>query len=175
MKAIWSVAVIFEDAKAQEFAITFCDSLVRRFWSDFEFDVSWWAFEGLRQPDAADEALKKSSGADVIVFSLQSQSQIPAHVQRWTDAWLQRRGEREGALVGLLNAADESKDRAVVEQGFLRQLANRAGMDFLTEVPQNLLRRFPETLESCSERAHQVTTVLDGILHRPGPAPRMPR
>lgn len=175
MKAIWSVAVIFEDSRAQERAITFCDCLVRKFWSDFEFDVSWWAFDGLGEPESAEEALKKSLGAHVIVFSVQSESQVPAHVQRWTNSWLERRGEREGAFVGLLNAVRDSNDNPVAAQGFLRQLAHRAGMDFLTEVPQNLARRFPETLESCSERAHQVTTVLDGILHGSAPSPRVPR
>jgi len=174
MKATWSVAVIFEDAKAQEAAITFCDSLVRRFWADFEFDVSWWAFEGLERPEAAEEATNKSLGADVVVFSVQAQSEVPEHVQQWADAWQERRGKREGALVGLLNAGEITKPEPGIAQGFLRHLAHRAGMDFLTEVPQNLLHRFPETLESCSERAHQVTTILDGILHRPSPTPRIP-
>ena len=174
MKATWSVAVIFEDARTQETAITFCDSLVRRFWAELEFDVSWWAFKGLERPEAAEEAINKSLGADVVVFSVQGQSEVPAHVQQWADAWLERRGKREGALVGLLNAEEDAKPEPVRAQGFLRHLAHRAGMDFLTEVPQNLVNRFPETLESCSERAHHVTTVLDGILHRPAPAPRSP-
>ena len=174
MKATWSVAVIFEDAKAQENAITFCDSLVRKFWADFEFDVSWWAFEGLRAPEAADEALNKSLGANLVVFAVQSQPELPAHIHQWTSDWLERRGRREGTLVGLINSPENNAEPMLV-QGFLRHLAHCAGMDFLTEIPQNLARRIPETLESCSERARQVTTVLDGILHRSNPVPRLPR
>ena len=174
MKAIWSLAVIFENAEAQERAIIFCDSLVRNFWTDFEFEVSWWAFDGLKTAEAAEEALNKSFAANLVVFAVQSQRELPAHIHQWTSNWLQRRGRREGTLVGLLNSADDSNADTMFVQAFLRHCAHTAGMDFLTKIPQNLARRVPETLESCSERAHHVTGVLNGILHRPNSAPRLP-
>jgi hypothetical protein len=174
MKATWSVAVIFENAHAQEMAITFCDSLVRKFWADFEFDVGWWAFDGLKVAQAAEEALTKSIGANLVVFAVQSQRELPAHIHQWTSDWLQRRGRREGTLVGLLNSASDNSAEPMFIDAFLRHCAHAAGMDFLTEIPQNLARRIPETLESCSERAHQVTRVLNGILHQPNSAPRLP-
>lgn len=174
MKATWSVAVIFEDTGAQEKAIQFCDSLVRKFWSDFKFDVVWWAFDGLKSAEAAEEALNKSLAANLVVFAVQSQRELPAHIHQWMSDWLQRRGTREGTLVGLLNSAADTNSGSIFVQTFLRHCAHTAGMDFLTEIPENLALRIPETLESCSERAHQITGVLNGILHRPNSAPRLP-
>ncbi|HET9804080.1 MAG TPA: hypothetical protein VFP96_12640 [Candidatus Acidoferrum sp.] len=174
MKATWSVAVIFEDAKSQERAITFCDSLVRKFWADFEFDVGWWSFEGLKHPDASKEALDKSLAANLVVFAVRSQRELPAHIHQWTSDWLHRRGNLEGTLVGLFDSAEDSNVEPACVQAFLRHCAHAAGMDFLTEIPQDLARPVPETLESCSERAHQVTGVLNAILHQPNSVPRLP-
>ena len=174
MKATRSVAVIFEDADAQERAIKFCDSLVRNFWGDFEFDVGWWAFDGLKAAENAEEALNKSFAADVVVFAPQSQRELPAHIHQWTNEWLKRRGKREGTLVGLFHSADDKDSQPMFVHAFLRYCARTAGMDFLTEIPQNLAWRIPETLESCSERAHEVTSLLNGILHRPNSSPHLP-
>ena len=41
MKANWSVVIIYEDLPTREEAVKFSDGLVRRFWSEFEFDVGW--------------------------------------------------------------------------------------------------------------------------------------
>jgi hypothetical protein len=172
LKANWSVAVIYDEPKARETAMTFCDCLVQKFWAESEFDVSWWSVSGLEQTSAAEEALKRSVGADVVVFAIQEQ--MPTHFHQWANEWLNRRGTREGALVGLITAGDRPSGETVLIEGFLRHLAHCAGMDFLTEVPQAISLRIPESLESCAERAHQVTTVLDGILHQPG-SPRSPK
>jgi hypothetical protein len=40
-------------------------------------------------------------------------------------------------------------------------------MDYLTEVPQEITQPIPNSLESFSERAQQVTSVLREILHKP--------
>jgi hypothetical protein len=48
---------------------------------------------------------------------------------------------------------------------YLRAAAHRAGMDYWTSIPQNLARSVPDSLDSYSERATQVTTLLDEILH----------
>lgn len=173
MKATWSVAVIYDEAQARETAMAFCDSLVHKFWADNEFDVSWWHAARLQHPQDAEEALKRSATADVVVFAIQPQS--PAYLHDWANEWLNRRGNREGALVGLIPTNEPLGVERTFMHGFLRHLAHCAGMDFLTAVPQAIPRRAPESLESWAKRAHQVTTVLDGILHRPGSTPRLPQ
>lgn len=173
LKATWSVAVIYDEAKAREIGMAFCDSLVEKFWAENEFDVSWWSVGVLQEPNAAEQALKRSVEADVVVFAIGTE--LPDCLHDWTNQWLSRRGRREGALVGLIARTKQAGDGMSEVDGFLRHLAHSAGMDFLTGVPQTIPRRFSESLESCCERAHQVTAVLDGILHQPGSVPRSPR
>ena len=172
LKATWSVAVIFDKAKARETGMAFCDSLVHKFWADNEFDVSWWNLNELQESSTAEQALKKSAVADVVVFAIEGVGSD--HFQEWTNQWLKRRGRRKGALVGLVPCTGQSASGPALIERFLRHLAHRAGMDFLTAVPQIVPRRASESLESCDERAHRVTTVLDGILHRTGSVPRLP-
>ena len=55
---------------------------------------------------------------------------------------------------------------------YLRAVAHRAGMDYLTQVPEQLGRVFPESLDFYSERAAQMTDVLEEILQQ-HPPPRL--
>jgi hypothetical protein len=166
MKATWYVTAFYEDAETRESAMAFCDILVKRFWSHFEFDVSWWSFASLQDPGSAGEAARKAAGADFVIFSMRAASEAPLGVQEWVEAWLHQRGSREGALVGLAGSANPCVEKA---QLYLRQVAHRAGMDYLTEVPQDMPRLIAESPDLFTQRAQQVTTVLNEILHPPPP------
>jgi hypothetical protein len=164
-KAAWSVVVVYEDSAGREQAVDFCDQLVQRFLARFEFDVSWWSF-GLLQKDAvAMEAAAKAAQADLVIISSVQREDFPTPVRRWLESWRDRRGEREGILAGVLGQELVGKWEAA-KHYYLRQVAHRAAMDYLTQVPQNISRGIPESLESYSERAAQVTSVLDEILHQ---------
>jgi hypothetical protein len=164
-KAAWSVVAVYEDNAAREQAVDFCDQLVKRFWAQFEFDVSWWSF-GLLQKDAvAIEAAAKAAQADLVIISSVQREDLPTPVKRWIESWRGRRGDREGILAGLLGPELAGRWEAA-KHYYLRQVAHQAAMDYLTQVPQNISRGIPESLESYSERAAQVTSVLDEILHQ---------
>jgi len=47
-------------------------------------------------------------------------------------------------------------------------------MDYLTDVPPEITRPIPDSLESFSERAQQITSVLDEILRKPIHPPSLP-
>jgi hypothetical protein len=165
VKTAWSVVVIYEDITAREQAVDFCDQLVRRFWARFEFDVSWWSFALLEKATVALEAANQAARANLVIFSSVRSEQFPAPVTGWIESWLGRRGDREGILAGLV-PSEPAEGRVATNPYYLRQVAHRAGMDYLTQVPPNLLRSIPESLEFYAQRAVQVTSVLDEILHQ---------
>jgi len=171
-KAAWSVVAVYEDPAARDRAVGFCDQLVGRFWAHFEFDVSWWSFALLEQALAANEASDKAAHADLIVISATPEGEFPASLKAWMDSWLGRRGEREGMLVGLIEDAGDPSVGEVPKHHWLRDAAHRASMDYLTQVPQDISRSFPDSLDSYTERADQVTTLLDDILHQQPPPPQ---
>ena len=166
MKAKWSVAVIYEDTGAQDAAVAFCDELVKRFWAEHSFEVTWWPFARLEESQIAADAKRKAAEAHLVVFA--TGKPIPLHILHWTEQWIAERNQLEGALVGL-----PCGDASAELHCFLRRLAHRAGMDFLTRVPQTL-RLAPESPEACTQRAHQVGSVLDSILRYRHLPPRSP-
>jgi hypothetical protein len=173
MKATWSVVMVYEDNEAREAALAFCDRLVERFWKQFGFDTSWWSFEMLQEADGARTAARHSAEADLIVVAARPEGEMPAHIQSWIESWLDHRCDREGALVGLLGQGPAQSGAAAGRDLYLRQVAHRGGLDYLTKVPQSISEPIPDSLDSYSERAGEITSVLDEILHQPPPPSRM--
>jgi hypothetical protein len=162
MKGTWSVVVIYENEEARDAAVQFCDCLVERFWSQCGFDVSWWSYALLEEGTTAAQARDKATEAHLVVFAIGQE--LPGHVRSWIEDWVLRRGEREGACAGLLPSTV-----AESTQIYLREAAHRAGMDFLTQVPPNISWSMADGIESCTERAHQTTSILEEILRSPRP------
>src|SRR5438045_4281282 len=166
-KATCSIVVIYQDMEAREEAVKFCDRLIERFWGGYEFDVNWWAVDALSEARAARDASVKAVEADLMVFASGAEAEIPAAVKEWIETWVSQRGDREGALVGLM---DPGPGGALAQKFvYLRNVAHRGGMDYLTQAPQELSRAIPDSIESYTERADQVTSVLDELLKYKAP------
>ena len=172
-KAAWSVVVVYEDAAARERAVGFCDQLVNRFWAKCDFDVSWWPFTVLEKADSAREAAEKAAHADLIAFSSNPEGDFPRPVKTWIETWLTQRGDREGMLIGLLEPVVGAGSREGQKHYYLRNAAHQGAMDYLTQVPQDISRSIPDSLDSYTQRADQVTSLLDDILHQQPPPPHL--
>jgi hypothetical protein len=169
MKATWSIVVIYENTETRASAMAFCDSLLEQFWVDSGLDVGWWSFETLQQASSARKAADKARKADWIICAPHSAGDMPEHVCAWVESWLDRRGDHEGTLVGLIPESHSAEKHV-----YLRSVAHRAGMDYLTQLPEALSQPITDARDSFTERAHQVTSVLDDILHHAGTPPRLP-
>ena len=167
-----SVAVVYEDSQCREEAVKFCDVLVQRFWATHGFDISWSSFTNLQQSSAAADSADKAAKAALIVFATRPEGELPIDVVLWIQKWSSKRCDREGALVGLLDPVARNA-MADDKHLYLRNLAHHAGMDYLTKMPENISRGLPDSLDSCSQRAQRVTSVLDEILHKQ-PVPQQP-
>ena len=165
MKRTWSIVVIYEDAATREHAVRACDHLVERLWTEGELDVKWWSCAMLEEPALAREGMEKAVGADLIILSLRRDCDLARSVTEWIESWLPQRGDREGALVDLTGQDAEAGEAAAERHVYLRHAAHRGGMDYLTREPESVSWSMPDSLESFTARADQVTRVLDEILH----------
>ena len=156
-----------------------CDHLVERFWGQWDFAVSWWSCAMLEGGRLGNEAVSKAAEADLIIFAMQPERDLPISVRQWIETWLPQRADREGALVDLKSHDRKSYDLeecqpAVQRHVYLRNTAHRCGLDYLTSEPQTVSRAIPDSLDSFAARAERVTTVLDQILHTQPTPPGMP-
>jgi len=168
-----SVLVLYENGTARDRAVQFCDSLVQRFWPTFGFDLSWCDWQRLQDPKQAKEFTQKAVETELLVVATGGQGKLPLHVRDWLELSLQDRGDREGVLVDLYVAEIGCNPEASATQLYLRKFAHLCGMDYLTAVPESLPHCFPESPESYTFRATQVTNVLAGILQQSSLRPRM--
>jgi len=171
-KTAWSVVVVYDDAAAREKAVDFCDQLVERFWARFQFDVNWWSFGLLATEATAAEAADSAARADlVILFSLR-RGDFPRPIKDWIESWLARRSEREGILAGLVPGSGfEASGYEAEKHHYLRDVAHRGAMDYLTQLPQSICHSIPESLDFYMQRAEERSSVLEEILCRQPPPP----
>lgn len=165
--------IVYENSQSREQALQFWQRMEKQYPTVKEFDVTWWTFESLANPIDADKALSKVTRADLIVFASGSEGDFPDGLKQWIETWLGRRGEREGALVGLVKGQVGLCMLPGLKEIYLRQVAHRAGMDYLSEFPPTGLLALPDSLDSFCDRAGRITSVLDDIL-RARALPRPP-
>jgi len=169
-KESWSVVVVYEDTFARDRAMQLCDHLVREFWSNIEFDFHWWRFSYLGERLLAEEAAAHALTARVIIFATTPQAGLPLVVQDWVESWVDKRGEREGVVIGLATTGGAYPCGSAADV-YVRSVARRAGMDYLTEALPVAPGTLPNSLDTYRQRAAQKTSVLDEILsHAPPPA-----
>jgi hypothetical protein len=170
MKAISRILVLCQNNECRAAAVAFCDRLVQRFWTSREFDIKWLSFAELSEQAKFDEAVVRAKTAALLITSMQPGFDIPHEVRAWAEAWAAGRGEREGSIIALGDPGHIAAGGVSENFVYLRGIAHRAGLDYLTEMPEKIGQNIPEGLEAYPERAQQVTRVLDQILQRKMPA-----
>jgi hypothetical protein len=165
----WSVLAVCEDAAIHTHALGVCDQFVKQYWAEVEFEFSWWLFADLGDCEKARAATLAAADADIIIFATRPEGDLPAMVQAWVESWLARRGEREGAIIDLVPDLAGSKGSPSHKHLYLREIAHRAKMDFLSEMPRTMPGTIPNDTAAVAKRASQITSVLDEILHQSRP------
>jgi hypothetical protein len=169
IKTAAQVVIVYEDNGTRDEALKFFDQLVKRFWSRCEFDLAWVSFSDLDSEASLQTAIDKAAKSALIIFSVLPNHEIPFSVRAWVEAWVTRRAEREGVIVGLKDPGNSMVGGASSNYRYLRGIALRAGMDYLTQLPETINHAIPDSLDSVSKRACQVTSVLDQILQKKTP------
>jgi len=168
-KETWFVVVVYDDAATRQRAMEVCDHLAKRFWAEVELKFHWWRTDFLEDAGMAATAAENSRNADFIVVCILPDGELSPVFQQWFEGWIAGREGREGALIDLTATTGPSPFAAQRKKVFLRDVAHRAGMDYLTHFPPVINRSLPDSFETATLRATQMTTVLDGILHHAPP------
>jgi hypothetical protein len=175
-KELNRILVIYENTAAREHAWRESCALCEAKQVETIGEPAWYSFRQLADsPDVNTDASARAAAADLIIFAVTPSGDLPGEIKLWIESWISKRSDREGALVGLLAGAGNPGDLPCLKEIFLRHAARRACMDFLSRVPPALSRVMPNCPEDCSERSHQVTSLLDDILHANVPPPGLSR
>ncbi len=153
-----SIAVVYENVAARDVAIRHCDALAQKFMGDLEFDITWWRFGYLVDPDIAREASQAAVRADLILVSLDG-DELPGDVKAWFERWLARREVAEGALALIRTAT-----RADAVDAYFRLAARHANLEYLDHTGSGS----GSTARPDRLREDQVSPDTTGLTHTPG-------
>jgi len=170
-ETVCSVVVVYEDAATRDRAMGVCEHLVHAFRGQIEFDVGWWKFRYLLDPELAQAATRDAADADMIIVSAHADAELTTAVKDWMETWAAHRADREGALVALVEAGSSRARNAPPLEFYLRALARRARMDFLAPVDQGRSQMGPFSLAPVHLHASPGTPILRGLPHDPKPPP----
>ena len=143
-----------------------CDNMVSRFWPEMEFQMHWCSFDQLATSNIASAAARQAALANIIIIASGSNAGLPDTVKAWMDDWCNQRHGREGSLIALLEGSPQNQEFALADQN-LRNIAHRAGLDYLTHEPDFAPVPLPDESAWFNLKAAEVGPVLGNILNRP--------
>jgi hypothetical protein len=91
-----------------------------------------WKFETLGNPQAGKAAAKEAAKADMVIIAAGGAAEPPAHVKSWIKSWLPQKRKGVAALVALLGHEDKTLHKSSPLCTYLRRIAGKWGMEFLT-------------------------------------------
>lgn len=144
---VLSVIVLSEDRATRDHALLICTHLASNLGGEVEFEIHPWQFQELLEPKAAWDSAELAARAQLIVYSMHHGREVPPVVRSWSESWADSRGNETGAIAGLIGLTASEESWKSARHDYLRQLAARAGMDYL---PQGLF-----TAEAASVDAGQ--------------------
>lgn len=164
------VLVIYETVAAREYVARTCGECGPLAAADRM--PQWRSSTRLNEPRFADETTQLAIAADVVVFTGLTENSFAPESKFWIERWISKREEREGAIVGIFisRTAPPREKSGTPKEIYLRQIALRAGIDYLSHVPRFGIKAMPDSLDVYNQRAAQMTSVLHDILQTSLPA-----
>jgi hypothetical protein len=128
------IVVIYEDFPARIRIQQVYWMLMRELSNEFDFECSWYGYDDLQNPRRAASAKAAAANADLILFSVDVESEPPPNVKTWVESWIGTKAAQDAALAALLNSGRRRKRHRMPVWNYLNDIAQRAGMSFLPQV-----------------------------------------
>lgn len=164
-----AVVVAYEDRVTRDRMIRIHDRVKASLQEKVEFRFNWWRFDHLKDSELFAEAVRSAVAADLIVFSAHAGGQFPRHITAWINAWAKQRDCRPGALGALIGLKNDAQSGITPRHFYLRQLAERTGMDFLSQAAIPLPAEQYGSVDNVLDRAAASSRLLEDILAQPHP------
>lgn len=137
------VLVVFDDERTRARALHTQSHLIQTFGSTFRLHFSWWAFKSFWHPKMLLLATRAACRAHVIILSVVQGRDLPQMVKSWLERWASGREGCQPAALGLLETAHPYVRQISLIHPFLRELACKAGVDFISDADSAVTEEGP--------------------------------
>lgn len=124
--------IVYEDANAYVRALNMYLHLVVHLRREVPFHFSWWSFDQLLDAPTAEQARQSVAKADLVVFSAKPAANWPRSFKAWLESWALPQRKRLGAIGALLTSAAGAKTGERGRLTYLKKVATRLHVDFLS-------------------------------------------
>jgi len=133
-KPQFNVVIFYEDGNAGKRAKDFYDTVIRQFEGECDFNLELWHFQIIAIPEIGDSTAHAAARADLVILSLHGKAELTVEIRNWVEKWTRLIGDRDPALVALLDNPQKRGGTATSTLAYLRSLARRHGVSFFGDI-----------------------------------------
>jgi len=124
------VVAVHEDFSTGARVNEFCHSLATDLRGQCGIVRQMWLVNLIRLPRLRAITAEEAACADLIIVSLHDAASFPTELKDWLELWLQRKGERPEAVLGLYDRYPPRTSSSL--HAYLNAVARRGGMSFFS-------------------------------------------
>ena len=128
------IVIVYEDLPARLRMQNAFWMLTRKLSKEYDFECFWYGFSELNHSRVAARAQVAAVAADLILFSVNVETEPPESVKSWIESWIELKATQDAAMAALLNRAKRPGKHKMRIWTYLNYMAQRAGMSFLPEI-----------------------------------------
>ena len=133
--------IIYDDLDIASRAVARLDNASRSGDEITNWGLKWWRLEVLRVDDSADEALRESVGAHLVVLALRDPVRPHPSLLQWLEKWAETRREADAAIALFDGARCEELSLATSPE--LSVFANKHGLSLIVEEAPQAISLLP--------------------------------
>jgi len=158
-----SILIVFEDYTTLITVMDLYRETISRLWGP-NLDCSWWKLDSLSEPAFGDAAALCCARADLIIFSLHTESELSDAFKAWVDVEFSAHRETATSVLALFTGELPPTLASPPALGFLQDRVHSPGMRLLAHFPDPDSDPSRLSIGGLSDRANTMTVVLKDIL-----------
>jgi len=160
----FKMVMIYEDEITRNQALRIYEHLLQRIENICRLETYRW---DMKNPEGLEALFEAVTMANIIFVTGRDTSELPVEVQNAVESGLSMKRVEKSALVALLGRASVEDRAPSALHLYLKETAQRTGLDFFPGVFELIERLHAYTIEAIHERAERMTPTLEHILHHP--------
>ena len=126
----FNIVIAYDNGQSARHAIRLVNALAGKFGREFEIQRDLWRFDALALPKMGWLAARSAASANILIIAAEGDGELPVAVRTWLEEWSDNTRPGMAALAALLRERSPSADAEPATLRFLRDLAERAGLEF---------------------------------------------
>jgi hypothetical protein len=164
------VVIAYDAVAAGQRALRMVTHLAKSQGDDLELELLPWSFDLLADEVWREVVAIDALHADILIIATHSDQPLPPAIGRWAEDAIRRKHGTSTAVVALFGPEENPDGVGSVRLRAMQQVVREAGLDFFAPSPRHELN---DTIANIHRRAELITSVIEGILRHPLPAPRL--